>query len=121
MRDVLGLVHERDRLLLPCLRALLETPSPRRVLLRQALDPVRANQTSLTKKGRESAMGYKPLSGLRGLFPEPEQVTLGVNAGGKESHAGHCHLFRKDLSPEAFNLLHRCVNGGHPEIIHDTL
>jgi hypothetical protein len=58
---------------------------------------------------------------LSGLFPEPEHVTLGVYAGGEESHAGHCHLFGKDFSPEAFNLLHCGVNGRHPEIIHDTL
>jgi len=48
MRDVLGPIDEGDRLLLPGLRALLEAPSPRRVLLRQALDPIRAIQTSLT-------------------------------------------------------------------------
>ena len=40
MRDVISLVHERDRLLLPGLRALLEIPSPRRVLLRSALENI---------------------------------------------------------------------------------
>jgi len=121
MRDVLGTLNERDRLLLPGLRALLKAPSPRGVLLRQALNPVLTNQTSLTKRGKESADGDKPLFGLSSLFPESEQVTLGVHTGCKEPHAGHCHLFRKDFSPEALNLFHRGVNGGNPEIIHDTL
>jgi hypothetical protein len=121
MRDILGTVNERDRLLLPGLRTLLEAPSPRRVLLRQELDPARTNQTSLTKRGREFAEGDKPLFGLSRLFPEPEQVTLGVHTGCKEPHAGHCHLFRKDFSPEALNLFHRGVNGGNTEIIHDAL
>ena len=49
MRDVLGPVDEGDRLLLPGLRALLKEPSPRRVLLREALDLFPANQTPLTK------------------------------------------------------------------------
>ena len=49
MRDVLGLVNEGDRLLLPGLRALLKAPSPRRVLLREALDLFPANQPQLTK------------------------------------------------------------------------
>ena len=48
MRDVLGPIDEGDRLLLPGLRALLEAPSPRRVLLREALDLFPVNQTSLT-------------------------------------------------------------------------
>jgi len=55
------------------------------------------------------------------LFPEPEEVSLGINAVGKVAHARHRHLARDEFSPEALHLLHRCIDGCHAEIVHHAL
>jgi hypothetical protein len=55
------------------------------------------------------------------LFPEPEEVPLGIHAVGKVAHTRHRHLARDEFSSSDGYLLHRGIDGLHTKIIHHPL
>jgi hypothetical protein len=65
--------------------------------------------------GLGGAFRTPPLFRLVILFPEPEEVLLGIAADGEIAPARHGHLRRDDGTAERFDLLHTAIDRINPD------